>query len=66
MSLQGRTHRGRCRYWTFIVRSPDIPVGKPRIAGTDVTVQRIVGWYKLGLDPKETIMLQKLTDQLPS
>ena len=38
---------------TFIVRSPEIRNGLPRIAGTGVTVQRIVGWYKLGLTPEE-------------
>ncbi len=27
--------------------------GRPRIAGTGVTVQRIVGWYKLGLTADE-------------
>jgi len=27
--------------------------GRPRIAGTGVTVRRIVGWYKLGLSPEE-------------
>lgn len=38
---------------TMIVRSPSIREGRPRIAGTGVTVQRIVGWYKLGLSPEE-------------
>jgi len=38
---------------TLIVRSPEVRSGKPRIAGTGVTVQRIVGWYKLGLTPEE-------------
>jgi uncharacterized protein (DUF433 family) len=38
---------------TFITRSADIRGGRPRIAGTGVTVQRIVGWYKLGLTPEE-------------
>jgi uncharacterized protein (DUF433 family) len=37
----------------FIVRSPEIRGGRPRIAGTGVTVRRIVGWYKLGLNPEE-------------
>ena len=37
----------------LIVRSPAIRDGLPRIAGTGVTVQRIVGWYKLGLTPEE-------------
>jgi uncharacterized protein (DUF433 family) len=38
---------------TLIVRTPDVRGGRPRIAGTGVTVQRIVGWYKLGLSPDE-------------
>jgi uncharacterized protein (DUF433 family) len=29
---------------TLIVQTPDIRDGRPRIAGTGVTVQRIVGW----------------------
>ncbi len=37
----------------LIVRSEDIRGGRPRIAGTGVTVRRIVGWYKLGLSPEE-------------
>jgi uncharacterized protein (DUF433 family) len=36
-----------------IVRSPDIRGGRPRIAGTGVTVQRIASWYRLGLNPEE-------------
>ena len=38
---------------TLIVCSPEIRSGQPRIAGTGVTVQRVVGWYKLGLTPEE-------------
>ena len=38
---------------TLITRSPEIRGGRPRIAGTGVTVRRIVGWYKLGLNPEE-------------
>lgn len=37
----------------FIVRTPQVRGGRPRIAGTGVTVRRIVGWYKLGLSPEE-------------
>jgi uncharacterized protein (DUF433 family) len=37
----------------LIVASPDIRRGRPRIAGTGVTVQRIVTLYKLGLSPEE-------------
>lgn len=38
---------------TLIVRTLDIRGGRPRIAGTGVTVRRIVSWYKLGLTPEE-------------
>ena len=37
----------------LITRAPDVRGGRPHIAGTGVTVQRIVGWYKLGLSPEE-------------
>lgn len=40
---------------TLITRSPEIRGGRPRIAGTGVTVRRIVGWYKLGLGPEEIV-----------
>ena len=40
---------------TLIVSSPDIRGGRPRIAGTGVTVQRMVGWYKLGLAPEDIV-----------
>lgn len=38
---------------TLIVSSPEILSGRPRIAGTGVSVKRIVAWYKLGLSPEE-------------
>ena len=38
---------------TLIERSPEIRGGRPRVAGTGVTVQRIVGWYRLGLNAEE-------------
>ena len=38
---------------TLIVHSPEIRADEPRIAGTGVTVKRIVGWYKLGLSAEE-------------
>jgi uncharacterized protein (DUF433 family) len=38
---------------SLIVCTPDIRDGRPRIAGTGVTVSRVVGWYKLGLTPEE-------------
>ena len=37
----------------FITEEPGIHGGRPIIAGTGVTVQRIVVWYKLGLMPEE-------------
>lgn len=37
----------------LIVASPDIRFGRPRLAGTGVTVQSIVGLFKLGLSPEE-------------
>jgi uncharacterized protein (DUF433 family) len=38
---------------TLIERSSEIRHGRPRIAGTGVTVMRIAGWYNLGLTPEE-------------
>jgi uncharacterized protein (DUF433 family) len=38
---------------TMIECSPEIRGGRPRIAGTGITVRRIAGWYKLGLSPEE-------------
>jgi uncharacterized protein (DUF433 family) len=38
---------------TLITHSPGICGGHPRIAGTGVSVRRIVGWYKLGWSPEE-------------
>lgn len=38
---------------TLITQSPGICNGRPRIAGTGVSVHRIVGWYKLGWSPEE-------------
>ncbi len=40
---------------TLIDHHPEIRGGRPCIAGTGVTVQRIVGWYKLGLSPEEIV-----------
>ena len=38
---------------SLITRSDEVRGGRPRVAGTGVTVQRIVGWYKQGLTPEE-------------
>ena len=40
---------------TFIEHSSDLCGGRPRIAGTGVTVRRIVGWYQQGLTPEEIV-----------
>ena len=40
---------------TLITRSPEIRGGRPIIAGTGLTVRRIVCWYKLGLTPEEIL-----------
>lgn len=37
---------------TLIEQTPEIRGGRPRIAGTGVTVHRIVQWYKLGHSPE--------------
>jgi len=37
----------------LIVASPGIRQGRPRIAGTGVTVQSIVGLFRLGLSPEK-------------
>jgi len=37
----------------LIVSTPEVRSGRPRIAGTGVTVARVVSWYKLGLTPEE-------------
>jgi uncharacterized protein (DUF433 family) len=38
---------------TLIDRDPAVRGGRPKIAGTGLTVQRIVGWYKMGMAPEE-------------
>jgi uncharacterized protein (DUF433 family) len=38
---------------TLIIKSPETLGGRPRIAGTRVSVQRIAAWYKLGLNAEE-------------
>lgn len=38
---------------TLITSSPEIRGGRPRIAGTGVTVRRIAVWYKMGDTPEE-------------
>ena len=38
---------------SLIVRTPEIRGGRARIAGTGLTVRRVVEWYKLGFSPEE-------------
>jgi uncharacterized protein (DUF433 family) len=38
---------------TLIDRDSAIRGGRPKIAGTGLTVRRIVGWYKMGMTPEE-------------
>ena len=38
---------------SLITNDPRIHRGRPIIAGTGVTVARIVGWYQLGLSPEQ-------------
>ena len=38
---------------TLLDRDPNIRGGRPKIAGTGVTVMRVAGWYKTGLTAEE-------------
>lgn len=38
---------------SLIAQTPGVCGGRPRIAGTGVSVRRIAGWYKLGRSPEE-------------
>lgn len=40
---------------SLIVLTPDIRSGRARIAGTGVTVRRIVEWYKSGYSPEDIV-----------
>jgi uncharacterized protein (DUF433 family) len=44
---------------TLIDLDPTIRGGRPKIAGTGLTVRRIVGWYKMGMT------LKKLPSSIP-
>ncbi|MEI6442821.1 MAG: DUF433 domain-containing protein [Nostocales cyanobacterium ELA583] len=47
---------------TLIIKSPETLGGRPRIAGTRVSVQRITAWYKMGLNAEEiTERMRNLT-----
>ena len=38
---------------TLIDCDPNVRGGRPKIAGTGVSVMRIAGWYKMGRTPEE-------------
>lgn len=38
---------------TLIVKSPETLGGRPRLAGTRISVQRVAAWYKMGLNAEE-------------
>jgi uncharacterized protein (DUF433 family) len=38
---------------SLIDRNPQIRAGRPKIAGTGVTVMRVAAWYRMGLTPEE-------------
>lgn len=42
---------------SLIERRADIRGGRPCIAGTGVTVRRIVQWYRLGTSPEDMVAL---------
>jgi len=48
---------GAIEIGSLIDRDPAIRSGRPKIAGTGVTVMRVAAWYKMGLTPEE-IMTQ--------
>jgi len=41
---------------SLIVTTPEICGGRPRIAGTGVSVRRIVAWHRGGLTPSEIVL----------
>jgi len=42
-----------CDIGKFISCDPNFRDGKPCIAGTGISVRRLVGWYKQGYSPEE-------------
>jgi uncharacterized protein (DUF433 family) len=44
---------GTVEIGSLIDRDPAIRAGRPKIAGTGVTVMRLAAWYKMGLTPEE-------------
>jgi uncharacterized protein (DUF433 family) len=46
---------------TLITQSPEICGGRPRVAGTGISVMRIAGWHRLGYNPEEIALTMNLT-----
>src|SRR6266436_10029209 len=44
---------GAIEIGSLIDRDPTIRAGRPKIAGTGVTVMRVTAWYNMGLSPEE-------------
>jgi len=44
---------GTVEIGSLIDRDPAIRAGRPKIAGTGVTVMRIAAWYQMGMTPEE-------------
>jgi uncharacterized protein (DUF433 family) len=44
---------GATEIGSLIDRDPAVRAGRPKIAGTGVTVMRVAAWYKMGLTPEE-------------
>ncbi len=45
--------KGAVEIGSLIDRDPEVRAGRPKIAGTGVTVMRVAGWYRMGLTPEE-------------
>jgi uncharacterized protein (DUF433 family) len=45
--------KGLVEIGTLIDSDPAIRRGRPKIAGTGLTVSRIAGWYRAGMTPEE-------------
>jgi len=41
---------------TLLDRDPHIRGGKPKIAGTGITVMRVAGWYKMGMSAEDIVL----------
>jgi uncharacterized protein (DUF433 family) len=46
---------------TLITQSHEICCGRPRVAGTSISVMRIAGWHRLGYNPEEIARKTDLT-----